>query len=89
MPSLSWIWGWLKLCDVTCCGDEECGDVGACEIGCCCLRASCLCSVSLCVLEGLWVSFVRVGDSFCSLDRCVDLVSLNAGCCKCVGDPRA
>jgi len=41
----------------------------------------------LCVLEGLWVSFVRVGDSFCSLDRHVHLVFLNAGCCECVGDP--
>jgi len=41
----------------------------------------------LCVLEGLWVSIVRVGDSFCSLDRRVHLVFLGAGCYKCVGDP--
>jgi len=41
------------------------------------------------VLEGLRVAFVRLEDSFCSLDPRVHQVFLNAGCCKCVGDPRA
>jgi len=35
------------------------------------------------------VSFVRVRDSFCSLDRRVHRVVLNTGCCKSVGDPGA
>jgi len=39
------------------------------------------------VLEGLWMSFVRLEDSFCSVDRRVHLVFLNAGCCKFVGHP--
>jgi len=43
----------------------------------------------LCVLEGLWVSFVRLVDSFCSLDRRVHLVFLNAGCCQSLSDPAA
>jgi len=44
------------------------------------------CSMRLCVLEGLWVSFVRLVDLLCSLDRRGHQVFLNAGCCKCVGD---
>jgi len=39
------------------------------------------------VLEGLWVSFVRLGDSVGSWEPRVHQVSLNAGCCKCVGHP--
>jgi len=71
---------------VTWCGDVECDDVGAWDIACCCLHASGLCSMRLSEREGVRMSFVRLGDSFCSLDRRVHLVFLNAGCCKCVGD---
>jgi len=39
------------------------------------------------VLEGLGVAFVRLVDSVCSLDPRGHQVFLNAGCCKCVGDP--
>jgi len=37
--------------------------------------------------EGLWVSFVRLGDSVGSWEPRVHQVFLNAGCCKCVGHP--